>query len=82
MISLRFPSMKWLPKKHHDRTARKVFKINNKTLNNTGNKAYKSKIAEYINSIDDNQIEDMSNLSPSEALSKFETHIIKLAKES
>ena len=35
MISLRFPNTKWLLKKHHDRTARKVFKINNKILHNT-----------------------------------------------
>ena len=81
MTSLRFPSTNWIPKKHHDRTMRKGFKINNRILCNTENKAFKSKIVKYINSIDNNQIEDTSNLSPSEALSKFEVHIVKPAEE-
>ena len=57
MIAQRIPNMKWLPKKHHEK-----IKINNRILHDTGNKAFKSKVVEYINSIDDNQIEDTSNL--------------------
>jgi len=48
---------------------------------NICNKPFKEKIVVYINSIEANEVESMTTLSPSETLSKFESFVVNCAKE-
>ena len=42
---------------------------------------FKAKIVKYINNINKNEPEELSNLSPSEALTKFEEFILNLEND-
>jgi len=55
--------------------------VNNHILKASGEKPFRDKIVEYFNNIMEAKVKDLSNLSPSKALSKFESFIIASAKE-
>ena len=60
---------------------KKILTVNNHIIRSTGKKPFRAKIVEYFNNIMEDESNDLSNLSPSEALSKFESFIIPSAKE-
>ena len=60
---------------------KKILKVNNHILKASGEKPFRDKIVEYFNNIMEAKVKDLSNLSPSKALSKFESFIIMSAKE-
>ena len=60
---------------------KKILKVNNHILGSTGQKPFRAKIVEYFNNIMEGESNHLSDLSPSKALSKFESFIIASAKE-
>jgi len=70
-IKLKFPNSKWLPRKKRGKS----------TKSTTKTFEPQSQIVEYINNINENEGEELANLSPSKALTKFENFIMKIGKE-
>jgi len=80
-IDLKFLNTKCLPKKLRTKITEKTLKVNNRILRTAGGAEFKTKIVEYVNSIQDEDSQLLSSLSPSEALSNFESFVVKLVKE-
>ena len=75
-------NLKWLSTKQRGRTVKKIIRVNNWILQASGSNHFKAKIAKNINNIDENKQVELANLSPSEALAKFEEFIIHRLKEA
>ena len=58
-----------------------IMRINNCVLREAGGRAFKEKIAEYVNSINAENLNEISELSPSDAHNKFEEFVVSTAKE-
>jgi len=56
-------------------------RVNNRVLREAGERAFKEKIAEYVNSINAKNLNEISELSPSDAHNKFEEFVVSTAKE-
>jgi len=56
-------------------------RVNNHILREARGKSCKEKIAEYVNSINEEKLNEISNLSLSEAHSKFEEFVVSTAEE-
>jgi len=56
--------------------------VNINILRASGKKPFRNKIVEYFNNIIEDESYDLSNLSPSEALSNFESFTVTSAKEA
>jgi len=69
------------PKETQDQKTKKTVKVNNKILKATGGAEFKTGIVEFVNSIQDEDSQLLPTLLPSEALSNFESFILKSAKE-
>jgi len=54
------------------KTVKVIMRVNNHVLRAAGGRAFKEKIAEYVNSINAENLNKTSELSPSKAHSKFE----------
>ena len=68
-------------KKKRTGVIKRILKVNNLILRSSGKKPFRAKIVEYFNNIMKDESNDPMNLSPSEALSNFESFIVTSAKE-
>ena len=55
-------------------------RVNNHVLRAARGRAFKEKIAEYINSIKEENLNEISEITPSEAHSKFEEFVVSTAQ--
>ena len=80
-IDLKFLNTKCLPKKLRTKITEKILKVNNRILRTAGGVKFKTKIVEYVNSIQNEDSQLLSSLSPSKVLLNFESFIVLSVKE-
>ena len=57
-----------------------IMRVNNHVLRAAGRRAFKEKIAKYVNNLNEENLNKISNLSPSEAHSEFEEFDVSTAE--
>ena len=61
------------------KTVKVIMRVNNHVLREPGGRVFKEKIAKYVNSINVENLNKISELTPSKAHSKFEEFVLSTA---